>query len=746
MISATLAPEEVKYLRELKDIFHLLRSREVAVDEDLLLEGFYFSAEAHRGQKRYSGEPFISHPVAVVKILAEHSHADTETLLAGILHDTLEDTDVKKEPVTLVAHFGEEVFSLVRGVTKLKPAYFRGREELQAQTLKRFFFDALTDPRVLPIKMADRLHNLWTAEYLPSEAQRRKMAQDALDFYAPLSNRFGFYRLKTLVEDAALRILEPVTYAAIERKLNWFKKKNTARLEQLKRKMEDVIQSHFPGIPFQVMARFKEIPSIYRKMKKDGLSFEEIRDIYGLRVLVEGEENCYKILWLVHTTWEYIQGYFRDYIGSPKPNGYRSLHTLVMQQGGEPFEVQIRTFEMHQYAEYGYAAHWVYENPAFFARIRRDFSLMRDVLSSEVFTENPQYLMKALKQEAFASEIFAYTPKGEKIYLPQGSTVLDFAYKVHSEIGNRFSRGIVNGKAVPPDTVLHIGDVVEIITSPDAEPHPNWLSFVHTSTARKNIQDYLRKKEKQITALEGKKILETEIVQKGWHNLNLLRGDLVAQYCRENRFKDEFHLYRSILRGEVIPVEVVEGLYELHQKELKRMVEEERLPGVRTRLRLELPLSQVGLRIAVLPGDEDLPSSVLVQFCSKCYPLPGDSVIAVLAEKGKRVSLHRTECSMTLAGELPVRRAYWTRPTDLLFPVEIRMIAPNRRGLLRDVITLITDAGINILSNQIKLFRKDVGSLSFILEVHSAQQVEDLLKVLRKSLSDLIEVDRVLPP
>ncbi|MFN4182168.1 MAG: RelA/SpoT family protein [bacterium] len=526
--------------------------------------------------------------------------------------------------------------------------------------------------------------------------------------------------------------------------MNARREEREARVRRYREKLEDLLRRE--GIQhFEIQARAKHIYSIYRKMERKQVPIEQVHDREALRVLVETVNECYIVLGLVHRTWPPVPGEMDDYIANTKPNKYQSLHTAVFGDEGETLEIQIRTFEMHQYAEYGFAAHWVYKNPAFFARIRRDFSLLREVLSSEAFTENPQYLLQALKQEAFASEIFAYTPKGEKIYLPQGATVLDFAYRVHTEIGNRYSRAIVNGKEVPPDTVLHIGDVVEIITSPDAEPHPTWLNFVHTSTARKNIQDYLRKKEKQITALEGKKILEMEIAQKGWHNLNLLREDLVTQYCRENRFKDEFHLYRSILRGEVPPAEVVEGLYKLHQRELKRMVEEERLPEVQTRLRLKLPLSQVGLHIAVLPGDEELPPSTLVQFCRRCYPLPGDSVIAVLTEKGKGIFLHRSECSETLAGELPVRRAHWTRPTDLLFPVEIRMIAPNRRGLLRDVITVITDAGINILSNQIKLFRKDVGSISFILEVHSAQQVEDLLKVLRKSLSDLIEVDRVLP-
>ncbi len=742
----TIAPQETKYVNEVKHIFYLLRQREIFVDEKLLMEAFHFAAEVHRGQKRFSGEPFISHPVAVMKILAEHSLPDSETLASALLHDTLEDTKVKSEPVLLIAHFGETIFSLVKGVTKLKPAFFRGEAELLAQTLRRFVFDTISDIRVLQMKMADRLHNLLTAEYLPSEDQRRRMAQDAMDFYAPLAHRFGFHRLRAMVEDAALNILEPVWSAAIFRKLERLKERKAERIERLRRKMEEAIQSHFPGIAFQVKGRFKHISAIYHKMKQQGLSFEEIRDIYGLRILVDGEENCYKILWLVHTTWEYVQGYFRDYIGSPKPNGYRSLHTLVVPEGGEPFEVQIRTFEMDRYAEYGYAAHWVYKNPALFARIRRDFSLLRDVLSSEAYTENPQYLLEALKLEAFSNETFVYTPKGERIYLPQGATALDFAFKVHTEIGQHFSQAIVNNREVSPDTVLHMGDVVQIVTSPDAEPHPTWLNLVVTPTAKKSIQDYLKKKEKETTALEGKKILEEEMVKKGWHNLNLLRAELLQMFSRENRFKDAFHLYRAILQGKITPEEVCEGLYLLHQKELKRLVKEERLPEVSTRLHLSLPLYRTKLKILLQPEDEEIPLSAPVAFCRKCFPLPGDSVVAILAETGKRIHLHRSECIVILRPDVQTRQAIWKKPTAQLFPAEIRMIAPNRRGLLKEVISVITDAGINILSNQIKLFRTDVGSISMVLEVHSAAQVEDLIKMLKKNVPDLLDVSRTLSP
>ncbi|MGH8104341.1 MAG: RelA/SpoT family protein, partial [bacterium] len=513
--------QERKYEKELQRLIQALKAKEIVIDEPLVWDSFYFATDAHRGQTRFSGEPYISHPVAVLGILVEYTIPDSETLAAALLHDVLEDTPV--EPTELLAFFGESIFSLVKGLTKLSRYVHVQDEVLRVQNLRKFFFETVHDLRVLLIKLADRLHNLMTLDFLPDEEKRKRIAQDTFDFYAPLAHRFGFYRLKSLLEDEAFRNTNPGAYESIVRRLTRDREKKDQRIARLKHQLEDTLRRKYPEMKLVIRGRFKHIYSIYQKMTEQGLSFEEIRDLYGLRVVVPTEEDCYRVLGVVHYIWSHIQGYLRDYIGSPKPNGYRSLHTMMIADDGDPIEVQIRSFEMDRLAEYGVAAHWFYKNGTALNQQSKDFVLIREMLSSGDFSQDPRHFLEALKMEVFQQEIFVYTPKGDKVYLPRRATPLDFAYKIHTEVGNRFSKALVNGREVPMDRELRLGDSVEVLTSNDAEPQPYWLNFVKTPSAQFKIKNFLKRRDRALAIEEGRKVLEEEIVRNGLHDMNLLR-------------------------------------------------------------------------------------------------------------------------------------------------------------------------------------------------------------------------------
>ncbi len=728
-----ILPEERKYEKELQRWLFQVKGKEVYIDENLVWEAFWMAVRAHRGQTRLSGEPYLSHLVAVLGILAENTLPDSETLAAALLHDVLEDTAL--EPVELLSYFGETIFTLVKGLTKLSQYAHRKDEELRVENLRKFFFETVQDLRILLIKLSDRLHNLQTLEYLPDEAKRRQIAMDTLDFYAPLAHRFGFYKLKSLLEDEAFHNLNPGQYDLLSRRLHRELHKRESRISRLKRKLEDNLRARFPEMNFLVKGRSKHVYSIYQKMQEQNLSFEEIRDLYGLRVMVPDEDSCYRALAIVHQIWSYIQGYFRDYIGSPKPNGYRSLHTMVMADDGEPLEIQIRTFEMDRLAEYGVAAHWLYKNGAQLNFLSRDLAVIRELLSSEDTSTTPQYFLQTLKLEVFQQEIFVYTPKGDKVYLPRGSTPLDFAYKIHTEVGHHYEKALVNGQEVPMNYQLQLGDSVEIVTRSDVEPQPLWLDGVKTPLAQFKIKNYLKRRQKELTLLEGRRILEQEILQRGLHALNLLRPSLLKEYIQQKRLKDSARLYRSVLRGELVPREIVDSLLQLHLTQLKKMVQEEKLPPIPVSTSLSTTLSRAALSFHGLRGQ----NRVLFSKC--CYPIYGDSIVG-MREK-RKIILHRAECAeVDKAVSSQVLTGKWLPHPTILYPAEINIIAPNRRGLLKEIITTISDHGVNILSNTVKLYRKDIGSIRFLLEIQRVQQLEQLIRDLKKEVADILSVER----
>jgi len=724
------------YENRLRGILRELRAHDVALDDELILKAFQFAARAHLHQRRLSGEPYISHPLEVVSLLATHSVPDTEMICAALMHDILEDCP-EVYPAQILSYFGETIYMLVHGVTKLKRTSFSSAFIDHTATLRKFFLESLNDLRVLLIRMADRLHNLKTIEYIPDAEKRRAAAQEALDFYAPLGEMFGYYRLKTELESEALRVIDPGAYRYIVGRLQSESSRQKRRLAKLVRQLDAELREQFPLGNYRIKARIKSPYSIYRKMKEQNLGFDQIQDIFGLRVLVETEQDCYIALSVVHRLWQY-HSYFRDYIGRPKPNGYRSLHTLVKTSDeGGTLEVQIRSFEMDRVAEYGAAAHYLYKTQHHLDFVKKELPVLYELLSSEDIATSPRQFLETLKRQFLDQDIFVYTPKGDSLLLPRGATPLDFAFKIHTEIGRRYAGAKVNGREVPMDYVIQVGDRVEILTDPNVEPSPEWLNYAKTPLALRKIGEFLKRQKRADALKQARMVLEREILAQGYHDLGLLRPSLLTRYAQSLRLKDSEAVFRSILSGSLAPDKVVKDLLELHHLEVKEMLE--RAPSA---VETAPPASETTLARVGLKADP-LPETTRVVLSRCCYPVFGDPVVAV--DEGNRLAVHRQDCpDLAAHPEKETRRLSWetSPPPGLLYEAALFIIAPNRRGLLKDVISIISDLKVNILSNSVRLFRKDLGHLLFIIEVRSLGELKQVIKTLKEKVGDLYRVER----
>ncbi|MHA2621804.1 MAG: RelA/SpoT family protein [bacterium JZ-2024 1] len=726
------------YEKRLRSVLDHLKSQEVNIEDHLVLKAFEFATRAHGSQRRLSGEPYIAHPVEVVSILATHSVPDTEMLAAALMHDILEDCP-HIHPPEILSYFGETVFMLVHGVTKLKRSSFSSATIARTASLRKFLLESFNDLRVLLIRMADRMHNLRTIQYLPDPEKRRAAAQEALDFYAPFGEMFGFHRLKTELETEAFRILDPASYRYIMQRLETESRYRKPLLEKLVRQLNAELKVKFPLGDYRVKSRIKTPYSIYRKMQTQNLSFDQVQDIFGLRVLVPKLEDCYIALSVVHRLWRY-HSYFRDYIGNPKPNGYRSLHTLVKTyEEGQTIEVQIRTFEMDRIAEYGTAAHHLYKMENHLKFMRREFRILHELLPADDIATDPGKFLQVSRQQFLAQNISVYTPRGDEILLPRGSTPLDFAFKIHTEIGLHYAGARVNGREVPPDYPIEDGDYVEILTDPNVEPSPLWLNIAKTPLALKKIGEFLKKQKRADALKQARMVLENEILARGYHDLDLLRPSLLSRYAHSLQLKNPKVLYDHILTGNFSPEKVVTDLLQLHHEETKQMLERAIVPTP-TKETAPLPpitLGRIHLTAELYP--EDTP--VVLARC--CYPVYGDAV--VLSVSDHPLEVHRQDCpNLTAHPERDVRPAVWlpTPPTNFLFEAAFFIIAPNRRGLLKDVISIISDLKINILSNSVRTLQKDLGYLLFIVEVRTLSELKTIIKTLNEKVSDLYRVER----
>ena len=687
-----------------------------------VIERAYTVAErAHRGQKRRSGEAYITHPIAVAQILADLGVAPV-VIAAALLHDTVEDTDYTLDQLT--DEFGEEIAMLVDGVTKLDKVKYG--DSAQAETVRKMVVAMSKDIRVLVIKLADRLHNARTWGFVPSDSAKRK-AQETLEIYAPLAHRLGIQSIKTELEDLSFAVLKPKLYAEIQ---NLVTQRNPKR-EELVGVVISSIESDLreSKIRGEVTGRPKELYSIYQKMIVRGRDFDDIYDLVGIRVLVGSIRDCYAVLGAVHAQWTPIPGRFKDYIATPKFNLYQSLHTTVIGPDGRAVEIQIRTFEMHQRAEYGVAAHWKYKQQSGQGQSSADMAWLAHISDWQAETEDPSEFLDALRYEIGAKEVYVFTPKGRVIGLPDGGTTVDFAYAVHTEVGHRTMGARVNGRLVPLETELHNGDVVEVFTSKDPEAGPNqsWLSFVKSKRAQNKIRQWFTKERRDEAVEQGKEDITKALRKQNLPLHQIMNSEAIQQVALQLRYVDVTGLFAAVGEGHVSAQSVLEKIAALVAVDEASVEEVEAArPGLGAR-RAGKPGANSGV---VVKGASD----VLVKLAKCCTPVPGDEIRGFIT-KGQGISVHRTDCKNFLALEHQAERLVdveWAPTSKSVFLVQIQVEALDRSGLLSDVTRALSEHHVNILSASVQTSSSRLALSKFVFEMANTTHLEHVLNAVRR--------------
>lgn len=694
-----------------------------------LKAAYDFSAAAHEGQKRQTGEPYFIHPCAVVNILVDLGFDDVSTLVAAFLHDVLEDTPVTSDE--LEQKFGKEVLELVEGVTKLDKIKFVSAEDEQAENLRKMFFAMAKDYRVIIIKLADRLHNMRTLDALKPEKQI-KIATQSLKIYAPLAGRLGLSFVKCELEDLAMRYLYPDDYYEL---VEFIKTKSKERqqfiekiCDELKAKLQEL------GIEGEVNGRQKHLYGIYKKMLKQGKNIEQIYDISAVRVIVNEVQDCYTVLGAIHTMWMPLPGRFKDYIAMPKPNGYQSLHTTVITKFKETFEIQIRTYEMHRIAEYGIAAHWKYkEGKTGATKIDDQINWLREVMDTQRESSDSHEFLENIEGNVFTDEVYVFTPKGKVLNLPVGSTTVDFAYAIHSAVGNKCIGAKVNGKIVPLNTVLNTGDIVEILTTNSGKgPSRDWIKFVKTASARTKIRQYFKKEMKEETIKRGKDMLEREAKRRGYNLSELLSTAGLNYIMNRYTLSSIDDLYASVGFGGLTTNQIIVKLIDYFKRDL---LSKNPVAEIKTTSTTGKSSSGNGVLIR---GYDDF----LVRLSHCCNPVPGDKIVGYVS-RGRGVSVHCVDCPNVKNME-PERliEAKWDDVISQNFLASLKIYCENKGGILAAVTTIISNMKISITG---AFARSDADNgtaeITVMLEVKSTDQVEDVIKKL-KTLPEVIDVHR----
>ncbi len=702
-------------------------------DMDVVRRAYAFAQKAHANQRRKSGEPYFLHPVAVAVILADLM-LDGTTIAAGLLHDCVEDVE-GVTPATIGELFGQEVELLVDGVTKLSKLDFSSREEQQAESLRKMFLAMAKDIRVVLIKLADRLHNMRTLKYQSPERQK-PIAQETLDIFAPLAHRLGIYTVKWELEDLSLRYLDPEGYYDLVRKVGMTRAEREQLIAQVTQQLRTRLRQ--AGIKAEIDGRPKHFYSIYRKMKTQNKTFDQINDLIAVRVLVNTQQDCYYALGVVHTMWPQVPGRFKDYISMPKANMYQSLHTTVVNQG-RPFEVQIRTFEMHRAAEYGIAAHWRYKEGKQIDELDEKLSWLRRILDWQNDAGDSSDFGEMLKVDLFADEVLVFTPRGDVVSLPKGATPLDFAYRIHSAVGNRCIGAKVNGRIVPLSSALSTGDFVEIMTSSASHgPSRDWLNIVQTSEAKAKIRAWLKKEERDENVLRGRDMLDKEAKHQGLILSKLLRGECVDAVCRRYSYQSLDDVYAAVGYGGLGTAQVLNRLAEEYKK--IDALEDFRVPEP---VKPEPPKKPTSSSNGVIVKGE---SGMLVRFAHCCNPLPGDDIVGYIT-RGRGVSVHRADCpNLKDIGMEPERRidVEWENNAGGTYEAHIRIVAYDRTGLLAELSLKL--ASMNLSVAGISGFPNKANAGTYIImltiSIKDADQLRKLMRDLEK-WSDIIEVSRV---
>lgn len=695
-------------------------------------KAYELADEAHKEQKRVNGDPYVLHPLAVAEILAD-MEIDTTTITASLLHDVVEDTEYMLEDIERI--FGKEVAFLVDGVTKLNRLDYRTKEDQQVNSMRKMFLAMAKDIRVVVIKLADRLHNMRTLKYMRSEKQKR-IAQETLEIYAPLAHRLGIFNIKWELEDLSFRYMEPDKYYDL---VDQMKEKRKVR-EEIVNEAIDVLKKTLTesSISFEINGRPKHFYSIYKKMKKDNRDLSQIYDLYAIRVIVDTVQDCYGVLGIVHSLWKPLPYRFKDYIAMPKPNNYQSLHTTVIGTRGQPVEIQIRTWDMHHIAEYGVAAHWRYKEGRASQKATgfdEKMGWLRNLLEWQD-TSNPQEFVNALKLDAFSDEVFVFTPRGDVIDLPQGAIPIDFAYRIHTDVGHRCVGAKVNGKIVPLDYALKNGDIVEVITSKTGKPSLDWLKIVGSSESRSKIRNWFKKENREENIEKGSAALEKECKRLG-HDWKLVsHSGRIAKVAKQMNAGTEDDLLAAVGYGGFAVNTVLIKLLELH-KELDRVDDEQNEKSLIEKLK---PRKASGHNHSgVLVKGE---SGLLVRLSKCCSPVPGDPIIGFVT-RGRGVSVHRADCPNVRLDEDVDRLidVEWDYGMSESFEVNMEISAYDRTGMIADIMAALAEMKISITSINAKVSETKSVTIHLGISIKDLAQFEFVATKIRR-LKDVYKVQR----
>jgi len=715
---------------------------------DLIAKAYDLAEEMHRGQLRKSGEPYLIHPMNVAEILADLG-MDEDTIIAGLLHDVVEDTEYTNEQ--LIQDFGDEVALLVDGVTKLGSLKFESKEEKQAENLRKMFLAMSKDIRVIIIKLSDRLHNLRTINYMSHDKIIEK-CRETLDIYAPLAARLGIYAMKMELEDIALKFLEPEVYYDLAEQISERKGEREDAIEDVIKQINKNLGEI--DIKYDIYGRSKHFYSIYKKMKYQHKNLDEIFDLMAVRIIVDSVKDCYAVLGLVHTMWTPVPGRFKDYIAMPKPNMYQSLHTTVIGENGKPFEIQIRTYEMHRIAEYGIAAHWKYKEGIKSDKEEVKLSWLRQTLEWQKDVKDPKEFMETLKMDLFSSQVFVFTPQGDVMELPAGSTPLDFAFKIHSDVGCKCVGAKVNGKMVTIDHKLENGNIIEIVTSPNAAgPSIDWLKIARSSSARTKIRQWLKKENKTDNIDKGKDQIDRYMRKKGYDPRILLKHSYVNKAIKELNFRNSDELYSQLSNGGPLQSKLMnlllgyeaaahaaveaekeksllENLNEMSEKAQKRAENQKHIK------RKEKDKSGV-----IVEGVDNL----MIRMARCCNPVPGDDIVGFIT-KGRGISVHRKDCdnlkSLPEAEKQRCISVSWDPELlDKSFDSEISVVAKDQKGMFSNISKVCEDMDVPISGLNAKAEKDETIKINLTLSIKDKDQLDKICRSL-KSLPGILEAYR----
>ena len=705
----------------------------------LILKAYNYAKNNHKEQKRLSGEEYIIHPVEVADILADLK-MDDATICAALLHDVVEDTPITREDIA--REFGEEIAEMVDGVTKLGKIKYVTIEEQQVENYRKMFLAMGKDIRVILIKLADRLHNMRTLSYLKRDRQIAN-AKETMELYAPLANRLGIYSLKWELEDLAFKYLQPEEYKEL---ILGIERKREERLQFIDKIMEEIKQALKKAkITAEMTGRAKHLYSIYRKMQRDNITLDQVYDLFALRIIVNSVKDCYAALGVVHDLYTPMPGRFKDYIAVPKPNMYQSIHTTLLGPKGTPFEVQVRTWDMHQVAEFGIAAHWAYKeannnrNKKSNVVVTEDkLAWLRESLEWQRDMQDPDEFMKNLKTELFEDEVYVFTPKGAIKALPRGATPIDFAYSIHAEVGHKMVGCKINSKMMPIITPLKSGDIVEIITSDTSKgPSRDWIKIVKSTSARNKIQQWFKKTEREENITKGKEILDKEIKKLGMNHSDLFKPEWIQTVLKRYNYNSQDDMFASIGFGAISPNKILTRLLEEYKKEHEEDTIEQKIQEL---VETKNVVKKVPTSGVIVKGIDNC----LVKFSKCCNPVPGDEIIGYIT-KGRGVSIHRKDCTNIkdlLSEEERIIDVKWYEEEKKgNYNVDIEVLSNDRTGLLSDIVKEITSQKINIMAVNTRTNKDRIATIDITIEVQDIEQLNKVVKLIRK-VDSVYEVNR----